>query len=551
MSHVMLTSMGLGKHENKSTYELKDNCVESLFSSFALWNLLPEDNRPDKILFLLTPMAKKSAYSKIVMVAENYDVDIGFIDLPSEEVVDDSAEFLRLVANAIPRKSQLTIDVTQGLRHHAFLFYALAVYLGEFRETEILGAWYCRYEIGTESKPFIDLKPVLDLNHWFHALGVFRETGSLYALSKLVNCKNKNNSFEMFSSLFLTGMPIESGAWASTLMERIEVDNELLPNMPLIDEIKRKIIDELNLFSSGKIGKRGKGSLPLSDEELHRQAAYIDKYLATEQLNLAFGLMREWVINKILLANNKSEWLNHRSGRQPIEHMLGGLRKAFETKSDPVQELLSNEHRRWAELWDQLTKVRNMLQHHGMNPDKFKVDNKAIKYLREIWPELREWPVPSSFGGGAGKLLISPLGQTPGVLYSALKVVQPDRCLVICSKETRETIDEACEQAEWSGSIEYLEMENPYTGFDEFKKLKRKAAIWLFEADEIHAGLTGGTSLMGALVGELAYLAGRNYQRNVRKFVLIDKRSPVEQRENPWEIGERYYLENSSDEEAQ
>jgi hypothetical protein len=544
--------MGVRKVEKETRYELNKKYADSLFSCFAIWNLLPEDNRPDKILFLLTPRAKESAYSKIVMVAEDHGIEIGFIKLPSEEVVDDSAEFLRLVANAIPQGSQLTIDVTQGLRHHAFLFYALAVYLGEFRETEILGAWYCRYETGTESKPFIDLMPVLDLYRWFHALGVLRETGSLNALSKLVNCKNKRNPFEMFSSLFLTGMPIEAGVWATTLVERIESDSELLPEMPLIDEIKRKIIDELNLFSGGKISKRWKTSLPLTDKELHRQAAYIDKYLATEQLNLAFGLMREWVINKILLTNNKSEWLNRRGGRLPIEHMLGGLRKVFETKSDPVQGLLSDEHSKWAELWDKLTNVRNMLQHHGMNPDEFKTDNGSIKYLRRTWPELQKWPIPPSFGGGAGKLLISPLGQSPGVFYSALKIVQPDRCMVICSNETRESITKACEQAEWSGSIEYLVMENPHTGFDEFKKkLKRKASIWLFEADEIHAGLTGGTSLMGALVGELAYLAGRNYQRDVRKFVLIDKRSPVKQRESPWEIGEICYLEDSRDKEAQ
>lgn len=555
MSHIMLTSMGLTKENNfkEAKYELNGKCTDNLFSAFALWELLSEGNRPDKILFLLTPKAKESALSKIILVAEKHDVEIDFIDLPSEDMADDSDEFLRVVADAIPKGSQLTIDVTRGLRHHAFLFYALALYLGEFRDIVVMGAWYCRFEIGgrEEAKPFINLKPVLDLSHWFHALGVFRETGSLRPLSKLVKGKPSSNPFEKFSSLFLTGMPLEAGEKAAILVEKLESGNGLLPEMPLIDEIQKKIIEELDSFRGAKIGKSEKSVLLFDERELERQAAYIDRYLEIGQLNLAFGLMREWVVNKVLLSSKeKSKWLDQK-GRQSVEYMLGSMKAVLETKADPVRELMSNEQIEWARLWDHLTKTRNMLQHHGMQNKPFTQKNKSVKYLRKIWPELRKWSVPAMFGGGSGKLLICPMGQTPGVLYSALNLVQPDRCLIVCSKDTEASVDKACKQAEWSGDIEYLVMENPHAGFDEFKKLKRKASMWLFEADEVHAGLTGGTSLMGALVGELSFYAEKNYQRSVRKFVLIDKRSPAKQKENPWETGEIFYLENSQNEEAE
>jgi hypothetical protein len=185
-----------------------------------------------------------------------------------------------------------------------------------------------------------------------------------------------------------------------------------------------------------------------------------------------------------------------------------------------------------------------------MRPEKFNPSNKSIEYIKKIWPKLRQWQAPPAFGGGRGLLLITPLGKAQGVLYSALKLVAPDRCLVVCSEETKVTVDEAVKNAQWHGEIKYLVMENPHTGFDEFDRLKKQASMWLFQADKVHAGLTGGTSLMGALIGELSKFAERNYLKNVRKFVLIDKRSPNEQLEHPWVVGEQHYLGNPGDEEV-
>jgi len=552
VSHIMLASIGTRQVERMTTYKLGDRHSQSLFSCIALWNLLEDSKRPDKILLLLTPTAKDAVFPQIKVESIRHHIEIGFVELPSEELVDDSAEFLKLVADAIPQESRLTVDVTQGLRHHAFLLYTLSLYLGQFRDTVIVGAWYCRYEIGEKEKPFIDLAPVLRLSEWFHALGVFRETGSLKNLSALANSKGRNSKrFESFSSLFLTGMPLEAGLEANILAGRIESNRELQINMPMIGEIARIINGELEKYSIEIEGKRTKDAVMLSEEELQRQAAFIDKYLDTGQLNLAFGLMREWVINRIMLADGcKSNWLGYKK-RKPIEQMLGGLRKANQSRdTSTVKKFLSTEHVKWAEMWDHLVKVRNVLQHHGMSSGVFKTGNKSIKYLRKEWPKLRHWQVPPAFGGGNGLLLLTPLGQSPGVLFSALKHVVPCRCMVVCSEKTKVTVVEAVKKAEWHGEIEYLIMNNPYTGIKEFERLKRHASTWLFQADEVHAGLTGGTSLMGALIGELSHFAEENYQRTVRKFVLIDKRNPNEQREHPWIIGEQYYLGNPEDLEA-
>ncbi len=89
-------------------------------------------------------------------------------------------------------------------------------------------------------------------------------------------------------------------------------------------------------------------------------------------------------------------------------------------------------------------------------------------------------------------------------------------------------------------------MTNAFTGIDEFASLISDASAWLFEADEVHANLTGGTTLMGALVGEFVKRAAREYQRPVREFVLIDKRSPEQQRTDPWRVGDIHYMDGGS-----
>ena len=74
-----------------------------------------------------------------------------------------------------------------------------------------------------------------------------------------------------------------------------------------------------------------------------------------------------------------------------------------------------------------------------------------------------------------------------------------------------------------------------------------QAKPWLFEADRIEANLTGGTSLMGVLVGRLLEHAGRTYRRPARRFVLIDPRPYEEQRAEPWVKGDIHYIDGESE----
>ncbi len=564
--HVLLANMGAAP-PRLTTYQLGDNDCHSHFSALALWKLLPERHRPQEILYLLTPEAAAASKEQIIADTTQAGVPVQFIDLPGNDVPDDSRIFLEKVAENIPKGCRLTLDVTQGLRHHAFLFYALALYLGEFRDVEIAGAWYCRFEISRHDsvpRPFIDLKPVLDLARWFHALAVFRETGSLREIARRMPEGDLRDLIEQLSLFFVNGMPIEAGDAASRLVEAAD-KQQLVTDIPLAEQLHEVLLHEIQPMagrtfdSQPKSSQPGKRDIALTEEELRRQARFIERYFQTGQLNLAFGLLREWIVNRLANRSGESEWLD-RQNREPIEHQLGGLGEVVKARdpTDPkkkryrhqaIRDSLTDDQKEWGKRWNRVADIRNTLQHHGMKPAVFEPHRGDINSARKDWEQHASWPELSRFGGGHGKLLICPIGLTPGVLFSAITQTTPDRVLVVCSEQSASAIDEAIEKAaslakhDHPIDVQRLQMQDIHRGVGEIEGLVNSAALWLFDADEIVACLTGGTTLMGVLVSRLVARASREYQRPVREFVLIDHRSPEEQRNDPWQQGEIHPLE--------
>ncbi len=557
-THTLLSSLGVGAPIT-TLYTLGGQTIASEYSSIALLQLLPPSKRPTQLLLALTPEAIKKHSNRIVEQSEQLGVACRFIEIAGNELPDDSAVFLERVAREIPEDSQVTLDVTQGLRHHAFLFYALALYLSQCRGIDVLGAWYCRWEISRDDsvpRPFIDLMPTLDLTQWFHALAVFNATGSLRPISKLATANPASlelgKKLDELSTFFLNGSPIEAGRTASQAVQTLA--GTTLAPIPLHQEIETQLANRLHQLAGQDFAGDSKKSVQLDQTELERQTCYIDHYFQTGQLNLAFGLLREWIVNWIAIQRSETdEWLQRRC-REKIEHGLGGLVQVF-TAKDPedekrkrylhqsIRDTLNESQRGWAKRWNRVCDIRNSLQHHGMKSAIFDVDRADVRKAEQDWRDRRNWQPPPKFGGGQGRLLICPIGLTPGVLFSAASHVQPDRILVIASEQSAVFVEEALSQANCGAEKHVLLMENIHTGINEFDRLVAESAPSLFEADEIHANFTGGTSLMGALVHRLVARGRREYQRAVREFVLIDKRLPQEQRDQPWELGNVYYLD--------
>ena len=566
--HILLTSLGM--QARPTTYQWHKKTADAKLTPLALVQLLDKSQLPTHVVAVLTEGAKARTWpifkQGIKQVLPNVVPEV--VDIPDGSSSDEIREILETVAEKIPKSADLTLDVTQGLRHFPFIFYALVLYLKSLRNVTIRGAYYGMIEgfdrNDSTPRPIIDLQPLLDLPEWFYAVRMFRELGTTSPIADLIQplaerlAKEKAQLFkdgnkeagsqrneqakqvksavdwlEKYAFAYESALPLELGkasrGLSGTIRKLAKMSLDGFP--PLAKDLTDAIANAADSTAFAKDPtSRGdwKNSIPLDENELARQAKMIDVYLDRGQLPLAVGLMREWVISWAMLQSGQTkDWLKH-DNRLPYERRLGAL-GAF--VRDPAA---TAGQKAFGTFWNQLgDSLRNALHHHAMREEAIEKAPKPLEEVRTFWGQLKN----------GGRLLLSPQGTRPGVLFSALKVANPDTCLVICSAASASSIAGAAKHAGFGGAIEQIEMTDPHGGFDEIDAAVAQARRSLLMADEVVANVTGGTTLMGLVVQRLVEEA-RKLDRPVRRFALIDRRSQDEQDSDPFVQGDCHWLDN-------
>ena len=585
--HILLTSLGTRVFEG-TKYQWRGEEAIADFAPLALMELLDKLNlpKPNRFVALVTAGAKDTTWPDFKTgVHSALGIKPECISIPDGLDSEEIRKILESVAKCIPEGAELTLDVTQGFRHFPFIFYALVLYLKSLRGVNIHGVYYGMAEgiPPADPKPIIDLQPLLELPEWFYAVRMFRDQGTTSPIAalleplanmldiektrlfkaqekeegkKLATQVNQINtsvkSLKEYAFAYESALPLELGKAGKGLVDSIRkplTANVGLP--PLFDELTKGIVTAAMNSAFGYVPKkRGnwKKSVDLNEVELERQARMIDLYLDRDQLSLGVGLMREWVVSWAILKSgihsDIKDWLNHREVRGQYERRLGAIgafagNKAFKCIITPAQKEFGGF---WNRLGDAL---RNFLHHHAMRIEAFEERPPFLEEVRNFWNELRQGTreLPS-LGGSKGKLVISPQGTRPGVLFSALKAMHPaDTCLVVCSSASVGSITDAAKHAAFGGDIEQIELTDPRGGFNEINTAVDQARRCLLEADEVVVNMTGGTTLMGIIVQRLAEEA-QKLDRPVRRFVLIDRRTPDEQDKDPYVESKSQWLDN-------
>lgn len=580
--HILLTS--LGKNAFETEYEWQGDRITASLTPLALVQFLEAEERPNRVVTLVTEGAEEATWpifqkeiDKILGVTpERVEIPIGSND-------DEIRQILAAVASEIPEGAQLTLDVTQGLRHFPFIFYALVLYLKSLRGVKVRGVYYGMVDAvpKEEPKPIIDLQPLLALPEWFYAVRMFREHGTTSPIAQLLQplaTRLQQETKELFISgdkatglersqstaqmeavvdalkayafAYESALPLELGAASAELSTRIEALATLnIPGTPPLATELATAVTEAAEETAFAVQPQRKGTwkteVRLDENELVRQARMIDKYLGREQLPLAFGLMREWVVSWAIFQSDESakRWLNE-GNRRRYEQRLGAL-GAF-ARNPEFRDIITQAQKDFGTFWNQLTdQLRNALHHHGMRESAVAQQLTALQKVQEFWNQLKEMDMElPKLGGGDGTLLLSPQGTSPGVLFSALKVAKPDTCLVICSEATAGSIQEAAERAGFEGKIEQIELAEPHSGYAKIAHVVAKAREALLNADVVVANMTGGTTLMGIVIQQMTEEACK-LNRDVRRFALVDRRPRAEQENNPFVQGEEYWLDTT------
>ena len=311
-------------------------------------------------------------------------------------------KFLESVAERIPEGADLTLDVTQGFRHFPFIFYALVLYLTSLRGVTLRGAYYGMVEGLPRNvpKPIIDLQPLLELPEWFHAVRMFRDQGTTSPIAQLLKLlseqlhqeanrlqkgakipppksieryqqsKQVNNAVNRLKNrafAYESALPLELGKASRLLINPVQtlatMDFVRLP--PLADALTNTIasVAEQAAFKNVPSSGNWKQNIPLNKKELERQAHMIDLYLDRDQLSLAVGLMREWVVSWAIWKSGNtadvSKWLN-RGVRSLYERRLGAI-GAF-AANDAFKSTITIAQKEFGGFWNQLgDALRNVL----------------------------------------------------------------------------------------------------------------------------------------------------------------------------------------------
>lgn len=178
----------LGTNPKPARYALDERSVEAVLAPLALVQLLPEDRRPSRVLALCTVQAKKQSWPILQKGLGELGIEAAVIDLGADAT--DVTSFLQIVAKAIQVDSApggLLIDATHGFRHYAVLTYLTIQYLSVLRAFDLPGAFYGLWRpIDQGPSPFLDLRPLLVLPEWIHALRVFADAGDASGLGRLI-----------------------------------------------------------------------------------------------------------------------------------------------------------------------------------------------------------------------------------------------------------------------------------------------------------------------------------------------------------------------------
>ena len=374
--HVLLTV--LGRNSRSARYTLKDREVESQLAPVALFDLLPEEERPDRILAVCTPEAKRESWP-LLEQALNGRCQVEYLDVPSGETQKDVTACLEKVAGAISDDVELTVDVTHGYRHFSFLIYIAVFYLNALRNVRVRGAWYGLLKPDPPS-PFLDLRPLLDLPDWIYALRVLRDTGSALPMAEAICSETPNQSeqkvardLSQLSEAYLSGLPIELGWQSHYVRQSLKTLKRTLERgrrpVPLSQELVKQFDGILAGFDldDRPLSDGWKRKIALSEDELKRQARIIDDLLSRGNSAAALGLMNEWTVSWIVLRRGwEGAWLDFGRVRRKAAGLLGAIEAV--QKDPDLRHRLIEEQQLLGRFWRHLTQLRNAYHHHGMRP---------------------------------------------------------------------------------------------------------------------------------------------------------------------------------------
>lgn len=505
-----------------------------------------------RVKVLTTQEAQRGeGYRQLQAAFGNAGLDVEPVTIPTGTTRGEILQIVEIVIESVPQQSRVILDITQALRHLPFALYTALIYLTAYSRISLDGVYYGAFASPEEEKPIVDLTSLFELSGWFHALQSLQDTGSVKAALQMFNQENSRlgraqsggnplsrfkRPLEELSASLQAGLPLETGQKAAKLVQDWQASKAAVTaTTSLLERTLDKVFEQAQQWSVAQPVSDKKSDINLSQEELERQLRLTRWFIERGQLPIALLQLREWLVSYSLLRDHRaSTWLE-KGEREQVAHQLHVL-----VEREHRKLVVSPAESKVSRLWASITELRDRFAHLGMLPEQVGVSRDKMQgLLKQCDSLLTCIGQPLFTMPHAGKLLVTPLGRSPGVIFTAVKRLQPERLIVVVSEETGSKLDEAL-RAAGAASLpcDYIQMEDPYSGFAEAERMLTSGRLQrLLDAEEVIVNLTGGTSVMQYVVDYMAREAA-GLGAKVKRVALVDRRSLAEQQADPYVIGE-------------
>jgi hypothetical protein len=591
---VLIASLGISDYY-KSVYTWDSEKHFTPYACLAILSLLKQKGTSiDEMHLFLTENAKKK-YEKIIkQEVKDLGVRVEFTEIADGKTLEEVWGIFDGIVNSYSESKNidLYLDITYGFRHLSMIFLASTMYLESLNAVKLSGVFYGAFESGDRiesidvesvnmeavreeirilknrnapSKEFPSLVPIFDLTALAKiimgsfAVKQFEESGNLVLVREFLSAvfketeekeiSQKNNSaLNRLQSLhyhIASGLPMEAGFEAKAVLEnlnRLPQKFEIKALKKLLDSIKTRL-ESLSIKADSK---KKETPFALDMIELKRELYFIKWHLDISNIATALLLLREWIVTRVYMEeNNDINWLVSKK-RNFIERGLGYW--ANKIKSD--KDLFDDEpnKKELFKIWQEVGEERNKFAHAGMqigrtNPETTgsKKAKKAYEFCVKNLENSSYWCLPKNTG--EDKVLITPLGNSKGLLYTAIKLINPDRIVVLTSEKLKDMVEEICKQTAFTDAnkIQVEIIEDPFSGFEEGAYLAKKMVLSLKNVKNLYVNFTGGTTAMQFAMQAFWDLARNEFDS--KRVAFVDKRAAAEQQSNPYVIGEILYID--------
>ncbi len=386
--------------ENPITYET-DLFPEALARIFPL----------SKILVLVTEEVKK--HDNCLRLKTKLGNLMETVQIPSGKSENELWDIFSIVADRIPSRARLLVDITHAFRALPLIVFNVSSYLRRIKNIKVERIVYGNFEARDNSfnpprVPIFDITPTLDLQDWLYGIDAFQRRGNAEELANSLSrtqgrlyqenslkrnglpqkLHNTAKQLKNFSEALRLIRPLDTTSYAAKVCDLLDAvqDEATLWTKPFAD-VLHDIKDEISPLQHRK-------SNVLNQENLQSQLRLIQYYLDKDLIVQAVLLSREWLVSMLMFRTNRCENWRNKNVRGVVEKEVGLVTKVAVQKiinknavELPFWYWKDPQSKDIATIWDKLSSLRNDIAHCAMNTDAATANTIRSK-IKELIPSM-------------------------------------------------------------------------------------------------------------------------------------------------------------------